>query len=143
MPGRIVQIAEPTEIYRNPATRFVGGFVGSPPMNFLTVPVSGGQARVGSQAFSSPARGDTVVMGIRGEDLDITGGDDGFAFVVRVVEPMGSHVLLTGTVEGQQIRVVAPSDCRAGGGETLHLRPRPNRISWMDPTTGAALEMTQ
>ena len=55
---------------------------------------------------------------------------------------MGSHVLLTGTVEGQQIRVVAPSDCRAAGGETLYLRPRPDRTSWMDPATGAALEPT-
>src|SRR6185437_9526207 len=33
--GRIVQAASPVEIYRNPAARFVGSFIGNPPMNFL------------------------------------------------------------------------------------------------------------
>ena len=33
--GRIVQAASPVEVYRNPAARFVGSFIGNPPMNFL------------------------------------------------------------------------------------------------------------
>ena len=35
--GRIVQCDTPTNVYSRPATAFVGGFVGSPPMNFLAV----------------------------------------------------------------------------------------------------------
>src|SRR5256712_4539350 len=33
--GAIEQLGAPMEIYDNPATQFVGGFIGSPPMNFL------------------------------------------------------------------------------------------------------------
>src|SRR6267378_8650325 len=33
--GAIQQLGAPMEIYDNPATQFVGGFIGSPPMNFL------------------------------------------------------------------------------------------------------------
>src|SRR5919109_451974 len=33
--GRIVQAASPVEVYRNPAARFVGSFIGNPPMNFI------------------------------------------------------------------------------------------------------------
>jgi multiple sugar transport system ATP-binding protein len=137
--GRIVQIGGPEDIYRTPATRFVGGFVGSPPMNFLTLPVVSGQARLGALSFSPPTGAASVLMGIRGEDLHLAGAADGFPFQVRVTEPMGSHTLLTGTVDGQQIRVVAPSDLRPASGAVLHLRPAPNRISWMDQESGAAL----
>jgi multiple sugar transport system ATP-binding protein len=137
--GRIVQIDRPTQIYRNPATRFVGGFVGSPPMNFLSLPVSGGRVQLGAVSLAAPTNADTVVLGIRGEDLEMAEPSAGFPFEVRVTEPMGSHTLLTGSVVGQQIRVVAPSDARPQQGAVLHLRPLPDRISWMDPASGASL----
>ena len=106
--GRIVQMDRPTEIYRNPATQFVGGFVGNPPMNFLSLPVSGGRVQFGAVSLAAPTNADTVVLGIRGEDLEMAEPSAGFPFEVRVTEPMGSHTLLTGSVVGQQIRVVAP-----------------------------------
>ena len=116
--GRIVQIGAPAEVYRHPATRFVGGFVGSPPMNFLAMPDG------------------KRVLGIRAEDLEIAEG--GYAFDVRVVEPMGSHNLLTGLVEGQPMRMVVPAEHIAAPGTTLAVRPRPDRITWMDAATGMA-----
>jgi multiple sugar transport system ATP-binding protein len=139
--GRIVQIDRPSELYRHPATRFVGGFVGSPPMNFLTLPVENGRVQIGTLSFSPPTNAATVVMGIRGEDLEIAADPAGMPFEVRVVEPMGSHTLLTGTVDGQQMRVVAPSDARPQLGAMLYLQPLPDRISWMDAESGAALEV--
>ena len=54
--GRIVQIDRPTEIYAHPATMFVGGFVGSPPMNFLKL--HGGRwRRCGSAGVALPCPG--------------------------------------------------------------------------------------
>jgi multiple sugar transport system ATP-binding protein len=138
--GRIVQIDPPAELYRRPASTFVGGFVGSPPMNFLTLPAIDGRVRLGALTFSVPTAAATVVMGIRGEDLPITDAAKGLSFLVRVIEPMGSHTLLTGTVEGQMVRVMAPSDRRPAAGEVLQLCPTADRISWMDAATGAALE---
>jgi multiple sugar transport system ATP-binding protein len=139
--GRIVQIDRPSELYRHPATRFVGGFVGSPPMNFLTLPVEKGRVQIGTLSFSPPTNATTVVMGIRGEDLEIAAAGAGMPFEVRVVEPMGSHTLLTGTVDGQQMRAVAPSDARPQPGAKLYLKPLLDRISWMDAESGVALEV--
>ncbi len=44
----------------------------------------------------APTTDAEVVLGIRPEDLDIVAASDGFPFRVRVVEPLGSHTLLTG-----------------------------------------------
>jgi multiple sugar transport system ATP-binding protein len=137
--GRIVQIDRPTQIYAHPATMFVGGFVGSPPMNFLRLEAEGGVVRMGGYTLRAPTNG-PVVLGVRGEDLSLSDSADGIPFTVRVSEPMGSHTLLTGTVEGQMLRLVAPSDARPASGDVLHVRPREDRISWMDAASGAALE---
>jgi multiple sugar transport system ATP-binding protein len=137
--GKIEQIDKPTELYRSPRSRFVGSFVGSPPMNFLTLPVTAGHVRVGAQALPVPAgSGGSIVMGIRAEDLEPA--NDGLGFSVRVTEPLGSHTLLTGDIEGQQARVMAESDARPAPGTVLYLQPRADRITWMHPQTGMALE---
>ena len=136
--GRIVQMDTPAEVCRAPATRFVGGFVGSPPMNFLELPLTGGCVTAGSLSIAAPGHASSIVMGIRGEDIEIAA--DGMPFEVRVVEPMGSHTLLTGSMLGQQMRVVAASDLRARPGEIVRLRPRTDRIVWMNAATGLAME---
>src|SRR5205807_816142 len=76
--GAIEQLGGPMEIYDNPATQFVGGFIGSPPMNFLR-----GAIRDGSFAgdgFAVPVtqmRGDLqgreMVLGVRAEHITIAG----------------------------------------------------------------------
>src|SRR5210317_940178 len=53
--GKIVQAASPIEVYRNPASEFVAGFIGNPPMNFLNAKkVSEGTWSVGGKEFSGP-----------------------------------------------------------------------------------------
>jgi multiple sugar transport system ATP-binding protein len=137
--GRIEQIDRPAELYRHPRSRFVGGFVGSPPMNFLTLPVRDGKALLGALSLPVPTgAGGSVVLGVRPED--VAPAEGGMAFVVRVAEPMGSHTLLTGEVEGQRMRVVAASDARPAPGTVLHLQPNPERITWLDPDSGKAWE---
>ena len=134
--GVIVQIGTPMDIYARPASRFVGGFVGSPPMNFLTVPIEAGGVRIGEAHLPAPGQG-RVVLGIRAEDFEAAPG--GEALQVRVAEPLGAHVLLTGDMLGQQVRVTVPPQDAPRVGDTMHLRPRPERISWMDAETGVAL----
>jgi multiple sugar transport system ATP-binding protein len=137
--GRIVQEAEPNEVYRRPRSMFVGGFVGSPPMNFLRLPVQQGVVRLGTLSLRPPGSPDgKVVLGVRPEDLAPAG--EGFGFLVQVVEPLGSHVLLTGTTEGQSLRVMAPPDISVRAGETMALQPDLAHIAWMHPETGEALE---
>jgi multiple sugar transport system ATP-binding protein len=144
--GHIVQVAPPVEIYRHPASRFVGGFLGSPPMNFLPLAVTDGSVvlgnlRLATPAFASPpADRSRVLLGIRPEDFEPVAEADGFPFTVQVVEPLGSHTLLTGQWGDVPIRVMAASDQRPAAGSVLHLRPHLDRMSWFDANSNAALE---
>ena len=56
--GRIVQADRPVEVYRNPAARFVGAFIGNPPMNFLAAErAAPGRWRVAGQVLPGPEAG--------------------------------------------------------------------------------------
>lgn len=118
---------------------FVGGFVGSPPMNLLRLTVQSGHSAPGG-AVAAPYGGTDamVVLGVRPEDL--APAEEGFGFLVQVVEPLRSHLLLTWTTEGQSLRVVVPHGTAVRGGETILLRPNLAHVAWMHAATGEALE---
>jgi len=142
--GRIQQVGPPAEVYASPATRFVGGFVGSPPMNFLSMRVEDGQIRLGTLTLPPPTGSNRqIVLGVRPEDLQAATVAEGFAFTIRVTEPLGPHIMLTGETLGQQIRVVVPPETPVRVGETMHLRPRLDRVVWMDPESGVAIGRDQ
>jgi multiple sugar transport system ATP-binding protein len=136
--GVIEQIDEPTRIYSKPSSLFVGGFVGSPPMNFLNLVASGGS--LACEGFSMPLAHDgPVLLGFRGEDVSLVEASRGVAFEVKVIEPMGSHLLLTGVVNGERIRVVAPPQADIARGMTIGLQLDAARVVVMDTQTGKAL----
>src|SRR4051794_13722367 len=106
--GRIEQIGTPYEVYHQPTTRFVAGFIGSPAMNFLPcqlVENGGGGARVRlSDKLVSPipenrvARyrqcvGRELLFGLRPEDIielragEMEPGGVPFEVLLEVVEP--------------------------------------------------------
>ncbi len=136
--GRIVQAASPVEVYRNPAARFVGSFIGNPPMNFLPAKRSAdGQWQVAGVTLPGPAAGDAIEFAIRPEDLFIA--PEGFAATVRVVEPLGAHTLVTTDVDGKLFRAVLDSDLAFSPGDQLRLMPKPDRIRWFNPETAEAV----
>ena len=136
--GVIEQIDTPTRIYSKPSSTFVDGFVGSPPMNFLTLEAKNGV--LACERFSMPMAHDgPVLLGFRGEDVRLVDASQGLAFAVRVVEPMGSHLLLTGQVGGERIRVVAAPQAEIASGMTLGLQLDAARVVVMDTQTGKAL----
>jgi multiple sugar transport system ATP-binding protein len=138
--GGIDQIGPPLAVYATPATRFVGSFLGNPPMNFVTVPVERGVARLGTMTLPCPLVAGSVELGLRGEDAVLASSPDGaMPFHVRVVEPMGSHVLLTGTILDQPARIVAPPTTTVEPGAHVGLSVDPRRLTWIDPGTGKAL----
>lgn len=136
--GRIEQVGTPVEVYNHPATRFVGGFIGNPPMNFITMPVTGGQVAIGSQQFAVPATGGEIVLGLRGETVERAPNGQGLDMQVRVAEPMGSHLLLTGSILGQPARVILPATETVRNGETVGLTLDPKRLTWLSPESGAS-----
>jgi multiple sugar transport system ATP-binding protein len=137
--GKIVQFDAPMAIYSRPQSTFVGGFVGSPPMNFIPVEAAGGEARLGALTLPTPVRSGRILAGIRAEDFQLVERGRGLPFSVLVVEPLGSHALLTGRIADQMIRVVAPPDTAHAAGEEIGLAPVAQRIVWMNAESGETL----
>jgi multiple sugar transport system ATP-binding protein len=112
--GKIMQIADPLTLYRQPANMFVAGFIGSPPMNLIRGTVQrreGGLFFVQSGevgALELPLRGalgplaskhlnKELVLGIRPEHISNEDVDDSSAatsLTVQTSEPMGSESLV-------------------------------------------------
>ncbi|MDR1429335.1 MAG: sn-glycerol-3-phosphate ABC transporter ATP-binding protein UgpC [Spirochaetaceae bacterium] len=111
--GRVQQTGSPLHLYNYPVNKFVAGFIGSPPMNFLTVKVSeeGGSILLEEGSFSvrpgahaeylKKYAGKEIYFGIRPEDLSYAGeGQAGIPVKITVVEPLGADIhlwLSTGT----------------------------------------------
>jgi multiple sugar transport system ATP-binding protein len=55
---------------------------------------------------------------------------------VRVAEPMGSHLLLTGSIHDQPVRVILPASETVGSGDTIGLKLDRKRITWLSPESG-------
>ncbi|MBS3967456.1 MAG: ABC transporter ATP-binding protein [Truepera sp.] len=144
--GRIVQYDVPIKIYQEPTDTFVGGFIGSPPMNFLRLKLERQRdhtvAQVGNLALPGPTKREgEVILGLRPEDLEVSPQEstNSFAAEVLVVEPLGPHLLLTLSLNGQTLKVTAAPDLPTRPGDSLWLRPIPARIRWMDPESGQAI----
>ena len=137
--GRIVQAASPVDVYRNPANRFVGSFIGNPPMNFIAAAKAGdGKWLVAGLTMDGPSFAkDRLEFAIRPEDVDIKPG--GLKATARVVEPLGAHTLVTCDVAGMPFRAVLDSDVRVAVGDELGLVPIPDRVRWFDPETTMAV----
>jgi multiple sugar transport system ATP-binding protein len=150
--GRIVQCDTPSRVYADPASQFVGAFIGSPPMNFLTAQVRrNGHAdavlAIADHAVTVPVErlpvdGGDVLVGIRAENIEA--GVEPFEGAVRastqVVEPLGSHLLVTVSVGEQGLKVVTPADFPARPDRDLWLRFDAAKLRLFPPgRTGEAL----
>ncbi len=95
--GVVQQIASPREVYDDPANLFVAGFIGSPPMNFLTGDLLGGDFVCAAGRFPAPVAGSRpgVTVGLRPEDASVVAPEAGrIAGRVYAVELMGDHALV-------------------------------------------------
>jgi multiple sugar transport system ATP-binding protein len=147
--GHIDQLGNPLEVYDNPADTFVGGFIGSPPMNFLDAEVSVGDAPTvrlsgGSFAFpgdAAPLAGHKLLLGIRAESIGVeTAPGDGLVRAsVVVLEPLGSHNLLTVRSGEDTLKVAVSPELFPQPESDVWLRLEPARIRWMDRDTGVAI----
>ncbi|MCA9322592.1 MAG: ABC transporter ATP-binding protein, partial [Planctomycetes bacterium] len=101
--GTLRQCGAPIDVYREPNERFVAGFLGTPPMNFITGHVDESGELFTSKdvlvrlAQRSEHAGESVVLGIRPERLSMDEGSGHTQFRVRVemVELLGSHMDLS------------------------------------------------
>jgi len=131
--GEIVQSASPIEVYRNPAAEFVAGFIGNPPMNFLSAKHTEGNTwDVAGEMFQGPdSTAKDIKFAIRPEDIRIS-DTQGLPARVKLVEPLGAHLHVTCDVAGHMFRAVLDSDLEIRVGDNLLFAPQPDRIRWFD-----------
>ena len=131
--GYIEQVGTPDEVFSRPATRFVAGFIGSPPMNLHEATVSDGKLVFSGgdslplprQFKSNAAAGDKVVFGIRPDDFYPTGhglssGDETevhhVELPVSITEPLGNETLVFAEFNGVDwvARMLNPKPLKTG-----------------------------
>jgi multiple sugar transport system ATP-binding protein len=152
--GEILQVDHPNRVYDRPTHQFVGGFIGNPPMNFLSaqIQIQDGSvvARIGDFAVTPdpaimdslrPFDGNAVWLGIRAENMEalLEPADDALKVMVDVVEPLGSQNLLTITVGGEKLKVSTHPDFEAQPDSAIWLRFPASKIRWMDKADGRAI----
>jgi multiple sugar transport system ATP-binding protein len=148
--GKIQQIGSPLYLYNHPVNKFVAGFIGSPPMNFLTVKVAekGGSIALEEGAFEvkpAPAHveylkkyiGKEIFFGIRPEDLSYTetGTDGALPVKITVVEPLGADIHLWLTTDTQPLVARTEPHHVFKVGDTASFIPRMEKARYFDKET--------
>jgi len=129
--GRIVQLAAPEEMYANPNSQFVAGFLGNPPISFLDA-TAGDKLDLGAnQSLDRPsgldASGD-IVIGIRPEFYGPQHGT-GLEGEVTFVEPQGREELIDIRLDsGGEIRSILPAGEAVKPGQRVNWGVATDRI---------------
>ena len=129
--GVLQQVDSPRALYEKPNNLFVAGFIGSPAMNLLELTKVSGGVQFGntvlavSSAILSKAAGDTIFVGLRPENLDVT-KKEGIEVEIDVIEELGADGYLYGSaqINGKATDVVSRVDGRVHpmAGETVFLK---------------------
>jgi len=155
--GHVQQQGTPAELFRNPVNRFVAGFLGAPPMNFL-------DATLSDEAGSLMARGDgfalrlpdaladrvhkrgagqgRVTLGLRPSDLEFDrDAPDNAAIDLAVVvsEYVGAQSVLICDCGAAKVTVEIKSETPIALGETLRFAVRPEGLHLFDQETELAI----
>ncbi|MDR1585828.1 MAG: sn-glycerol-3-phosphate ABC transporter ATP-binding protein UgpC [Treponema sp.] len=148
--GKIQQIGSPLHLYNHPINKFVAGFIGSPPMNFLTVKVNeeGGSIVLDEGSFKLKAAsehtehirkyvGKELFFGIRPEDLAYTEAavDNSFPVKITVVEPLGADIHLWLTTNTQTLVARTEPHHAFKVGDTASFIPRMEKARYFDKET--------
>jgi sn-glycerol 3-phosphate transport system ATP-binding protein len=126
--GVMEQFGTPEEVYNRPASTFVAGFMGSPPMNLLK---------------NAPDAPPDTIVGIRPEHLDIT--STGWGILVEAVEMLGAERLTYGRWthgNADELVIIRTEESHTAPnlGQTLFVTPRPGKIHHFDAATGKRRE---
>ena len=152
--GKVQQIGSPLYLYNHPINKFVAGFIGSPPMNFLKVKVveESGKLFIEEGSFKlEPAPehaallksyiGKEVSFGIRPEDLPCLEGGSApqgqaaIAGKVTVVEPLGAEIHLYASTPTQPMVAKIPPHHLFKIGDIVHFTPVMDKARYFDRDT--------
>ncbi|MDR1930514.1 MAG: sn-glycerol-3-phosphate ABC transporter ATP-binding protein UgpC [Treponema sp.] len=151
--GRVQQTGSPLHLYNHPVNKFVAGFIGSPPINFLTLKPADkdGPVLAGERFELRPAAahrealkkygGRDLFAGIRPEDLSYAGeidappGDACIPAEVSVVEPMGADIYLWLSAGNQPLRARTDNRRSFKAGDTVNFTVNMEKVRYFDRET--------
>ena len=144
--GLAEQIGAPIEVYEDPASLFVAGFIGSPAMNFLpgkrnadAVDI-GGEVRIPLPESLRASAPGAITVGMRPEHLKAGAGEGTvFRFKVDTVEALGADSLVHGASPGGEIVARVDGHATPKPGEMLAFTVMPDRLYFFDTATGKRL----
>jgi sn-glycerol 3-phosphate transport system ATP-binding protein len=136
--GLIEQIGTPHEVYSHPASTFVAGFIGSPPMNLVggVLDPSGAHfTTAGAAVLALPeTRGDlaqrSLILGVRPEHLELSAA--GWPAAVELVESLGAELLVHMRLGTDEIVLRCDASTPVKAGEPLFVRAKHNALHWFD-----------
>ena len=144
--GDIEQVGTPDEVYNRPASTFVGGFIGSPAMNFAKARAEGGRLvfadgnslpRVAGPALSE---GQAVIVGIRPEHFQVAADlATTLDVTAQVVEPLGSDTLVHFALGEAMLTARMPPSFRVDPGRKFHVGVDPAQIHLFDAASEKAI----
>ena len=156
--GVIQQVADPATIYTHPKNRFVAGFVGSPPMNFVNGRIARRNGRcyfdektwkvkVADEMVSRVVSydGKPIVFGIRPEDVydklfvQYAPPENTVTATVEVVEPMGAEVYLHLLLGSQTVIARVGGHERPKVSQDMDLVFDMSKVHFFDPDTEVAI----
>ena len=148
--GRVEQIGKPTEVYNNPASRFVADFIGSPSMNLLEgefdadgqfLHGAGGKLDV-SSLNGVRAPGLKAVLGVRPEQVRRTGADapGAIAAIVDYVEELGASRLIHTEANGSRIIALDTDTAEIPSGTPVHLSFSDNALHLFSVDDGRRID---
>jgi len=140
--GHVEQIGTPLELYDNPASVFVAGFIGSPSMNFIPARASGAMLETedGKPLGEAPApitHGQHVTAGFRPEDIRLS--DTGIPAKVALIEPTGAETQLTLRTGDASIIMTTRERVTQAPGDLVHFTVTPGKLHAFDRETELTL----
>jgi sn-glycerol 3-phosphate transport system ATP-binding protein len=137
--GRIEQIGTPEQVYGKPASTFVAGFIGSPPMNLMAGQADGSRFTVGGETLSLPSaapRGGALTLGVRPEHAALS-GSGGWALKVDMLEMLGAERLVYGRLGDAPFTLrIEATLAHPAHGDNVHLHVPAEHLHWFDSGTG-------
>ncbi|MDD2714641.1 MAG: sn-glycerol-3-phosphate ABC transporter ATP-binding protein UgpC [Candidatus Wallbacteria bacterium] len=149
--GIVQQVGTPYEVYHKPVNRFVAGFIGTPPMNFIPVTLSESSDMIIHPEFEIPLKdpaklknygGRKVVLGIRPEDFELVEKGEGRNVIktrIELVEPLGAEDIAFLGLSGGTITIRLSPEIRAAEGSEIRVRPLSHKLHLFDHDTGNAI----
>jgi ABC-type sugar transport system ATPase subunit len=136
--GKLMQVGTPKEIFDNPASLDVAGFIGNPPMNLLDAEIVDGKLIVEGKLIKNYStifkNKKDLVVGIRPNYISL--GEDGIEAKVYLIEQLGDSSIINLHINKKIVKHKTGENLTLEEGEDVKVSLNPDKIYLFDKITG-------